>query len=91
MVTVEDIDADLQSEVESECGKFGNVLKVVIYQEKQSEADNAEVIVKIFVEFEVNTEADQAISSLDGRYFGGNKVIAQLYDPILYKTNDFSS
>lgn len=31
--------------------RFGNVERVIIYQEKQSEEDDAEVIVKIFVEF----------------------------------------
>ena len=34
-----------------ECSKFGEVEKVVIYTEKQGEEDNAEEIVKIFVEF----------------------------------------
>ena len=31
--------------------RFGNVERVIIYQEKQSEDEDAEVIVKIFVEF----------------------------------------
>lgn len=31
--------------------RYGNVERVVIYQEKQSEEEDAEVIVKIFVEF----------------------------------------
>lgn len=31
--------------------RFGNVERVIIYQEKQSEEEDAEVIVKIFVEF----------------------------------------
>ena len=31
--------------------RFGAVEKVIIYQEKQSEDEDAEVIVKIFVEF----------------------------------------
>lgn len=51
MVGVEDIDDALESEVTEECGKFGNVRKVIIYQEKQSEDDDAIIIVKIFVEF----------------------------------------
>ncbi len=34
-----------------ECSKYGKVDKVVIYTEKQGEEDNAEQIVKIFVEF----------------------------------------
>lgn len=51
MVGPEDIDNDLESEVTEECGKYGNVRKVIIYQEKQSEEEDAEIIVKIFVEF----------------------------------------
>lgn len=34
-----------------ECSKYGEVEKVVIYTERQGEEDNAEQIVKIFVEF----------------------------------------
>lgn len=52
MVTVDDIDDDLESEVTDECGKFGTVSRVIIYQEKQSDEEDAEVIVKIFVEFQ---------------------------------------
>lgn len=91
MVTAEDVDDDLQSEVESECAKFGRVVKVVIYQERQSEDEDADIVVKIFVEFSASTEATSAVKALDARYFGGNRVSAQLYDPVLYKTNDFSS
>ena len=59
MVGPEDLDDDLESEVTDECGKFGHVNRVIIYQERQSEDDDAEIVVKIFVEF----------SSQEGRYF----------------------
>ena len=51
MVGVEDLDDELEGEVTEECGKFGTVNRVVIYQERQGEEEDAEVIVKIFVEF----------------------------------------
>ena len=51
MVAPEDIDDQLESEVTDECGKYGIVKKVIIYQERQSEDDEADIIVKIFVEF----------------------------------------
>ena len=51
MVGVEDLDEELETEVTDECSKFGAVSRVVIYQEKQGEEEDAEVIVKIFVEF----------------------------------------
>jgi poly(U)-binding-splicing factor PUF60 len=37
--------------VTDECGKYGLVNRVIIYQERQSEEEDAEIIVKIFVEF----------------------------------------
>jgi len=51
MVGIDDLDDDLESEVTDECGKYGTVDKVIIYQEKQSEEEDAEIIVKLFVEF----------------------------------------
>ena len=51
MVGPEDLDDDLETEVTEECGKFGLVNRVIIYQERQGEEDDAEIIVKIFVEF----------------------------------------
>ena len=53
MVGPEDLDEELEQEVTEECGKFGQVNRVIIYQEKQGEEEDAEVIVKIFVEFSV--------------------------------------
>lgn len=35
--------------------RYGNVERVIIYQEKQSEDEDAEIIVKIFVEFTSGT------------------------------------
>ena len=61
MVDVEDIDEDLKDEVTEECSKFGVVSKVIIYKEKQADADDDDedsapesrdnTIVKIFVAF----------------------------------------
>ncbi|XP_031367318.1 poly(U)-binding-splicing factor half pint isoform X5 [Apis dorsata] len=52
MVAPEDVDESLQEEIQDECSKFGVVERVIIYNERQSEDDeDAEVIVKIFVEF----------------------------------------
>eukprot|EP00061_Rhincodon_typus_P011248 g36129.t1 len=67
MVGPEDIDDDLEGEVTEECGKFGAVNRVIIYQEKQGEEEDAEVIVKIFVEFSLASEMHKAIQALNGR------------------------
>lgn len=51
MVGIEEVDDTLEQEISEECSKYGKVVKVVIYQERQSEEEDSEVIVKIFVEF----------------------------------------
>ena len=54
MVGPEDIDEDLENEVTDECSKYGNVERVIIYQEKQGEEEYAPIIVKLFVEFQTS-------------------------------------
>ncbi|GFT81738.1 poly(U)-binding-splicing factor half pint [Nephila pilipes] len=90
MVGVEDLDDDLESEVTDECGRYGAVNRVIIYQERQSEDEDAEIIVKIFVEFSSSPEACKARDALNGRFFGGRIVKAELYDQTLYEANDLS-
>ncbi|KAF8792284.1 Poly(U)-binding-splicing factor half pint like protein [Argiope bruennichi] len=90
MVGVEDLDDDLESEVTDECGRYGAVKRVIIYQERQSEDVDAEIIVKIFVEFSASAEACKARDALNGRFFGGRIVKAELYDQTLYEANDLS-
>ena len=51
MVSADELDEELETEVTEECGKSGRVERVIIYQERQSEDEDADVIVKIFVEF----------------------------------------
>ena len=63
---------------------------MIIYQERQSEEEDAEIQVKIFVEFSKHEEVKQAKASLDGRFFGGRTVSAIVYDQELYDQQDFS-
>lgn len=91
MVEPDDVDETLQEEIQDECSKYGTVERVIIYNEKQSEDDDdAEVIVKIFVEFSQMSEAESARDALNGRYFGGRLVKGELYDQALFDHNDFS-
>ncbi|KAK9730507.1 RNA recognition motif [Popillia japonica] len=90
MVEPEDVDETLQEEIQEECSKFGVVERVIIYNEKQSEEDDTDVIVKIFVEFSMTKEAEMAKDALNGRYFGGRMVKAALYDQTLFDHSDFS-
>ncbi|XP_027025012.1 poly(U)-binding-splicing factor PUF60a isoform X2 [Tachysurus fulvidraco] len=91
MVGPEDIDDDLEGEVTEECGKFGAVNRVIIYQEKQGEEEDAEVIVKIFVEFSAASEMNKAIQALNNRWFGGRKVAAEVYDQERFDNSDLSA
>ncbi|XP_043824447.1 poly(U)-binding-splicing factor PUF60-like [Dromiciops gliroides] len=91
MVDPKDIDDDLDEEVTEECGKFGAVNRVIIYQEKQGEEDDAEIIVKIFVEFSAASETHKAIQALNGRWFAGRKVVAEAYDQERFDNSDLSA
>nr|XP_039262550.1 poly(U)-binding-splicing factor PUF60-like [Styela clava] len=90
MVTADEMDDDLEGEVTEECGKFGRVNRVIIYQEKQGEEVDAEIIVKIFVEFAKSDDCEKAVNALNGRWFGGNKITAVVYDQKKYDGNDLT-
>ena len=85
----DEVDEELHEEIQQECGKYGKVENVVIYQvaskhileilksdqgtksvfqEKQDDSEDAEVHVKIFVEFHESIEAKKAKNGLDGRW-----------------------
>ncbi|XP_059389507.1 poly(U)-binding-splicing factor PUF60-B isoform X2 [Carassius carassius] len=91
MVGPEDIDDDLEGEVMEECGKYGAVNRVIIYQERQGDEDGAEIIVKIFVEFSDADEMNKAIQALNNRWFAGRKVVAELYDQERFNNSDLSA
>lgn len=91
MVGPDDIDDDLEGEVTEECGKFGQVKRVIIYQERQGEEDDADVIVKIFVEFCEVVEMNRAIQALNHRWFGGRKVVAEVYAQERFDSSDLSA
>lgn len=90
MVDAEDLDEELEEEVTGECSRFGTVKRVIIYQEKQGVEEDAETIVKIFVMFSNPSEAEAAISSLNGRWFGGKMIKAQIYDQAKFEANELS-
>jgi len=90
MVGHEEVDESLQEEIEEECGKFGEVDNVIIYQERQSEEEDSEILVKIFVEFAASNGAKAAKESLNGRFFGGRHVRADIYDQVMFEEQDFS-
>ncbi|NWX10222.1 PUF60 factor, partial [Caloenas nicobarica] len=84
-------DDDLEGEVMEKCSKFGAVNKVIIYQEKQGEEEDAKIIVKIFVEFSMASETHKAIQALKGHWFVGRKVVAEVYDQERFDNSDLSA
>ena len=67
-----------------------NLLNLTFYQEKQDESDDAEVLVKIFVEFKESISAKKAKNGLDGRFFAGKTISAIIYDQVLFDQQDYS-
>lgn len=77
MVGAGDVDDELEGEVKDECNaKYGDVLKVVIFELKMAAPDEA---VRIFVEFKRIESAIKAVVDLNGRFFGGRQVKAGFY------------
>ena len=64
--------------------------RVLIYQEKQGEEEDAEVLVKIFVEFQSPRSVDLAVVALNGRFFAGRVVKAEPYDQAAFFEKDYS-
>ncbi|UMM10996.1 hypothetical protein L5515_000502 [Caenorhabditis briggsae] len=84
MVTPSDIDEYLEEEIREECGKYGNVIDVVIANFAASGT------IKIFVKYADSMQVDRAKAALDGRFFGGNTVKAEAYDQILFDHADYT-
>lgn len=73
MVGPGEVDEELQPEVVEECNKYGEVIKVVIYEFPQGVQPDEESV-RIFVEFQRVESAIKAIVDLNGRFFGGRTV-----------------
>lgn len=91
MLSADDLDEEVESEVTQECSQYGNVLRVVIYQEVDRLAPGCEPIVKVFVQFTDADGAETAKKELSGRFFAGRKINAQSYDETAFEMKDYSA
>lgn len=82
MVTAEEVDEDLKEEVTEQCVGFGEVKNAVIAIEDQT--------VKVFVVFAALDGAKACIKTMNGRWFGGKQITAELYDSALFEDEDYS-
>ncbi|XP_066930853.1 17S U2 SnRNP complex component HTATSF1-like [Clytia hemisphaerica] len=65
---------DLKTDLRTECGKFGDVKKVIIFDR------NPEGIASIL--FHEPEMADECIQTLNGRFYGGRTISAATYDGV---------
>nr|KAJ3421785.1 Poly(U)-binding-splicing factor puf60 [Polyrhizophydium stewartii] len=75
MVTVGDVDEFLQSEIASECEKYGAVARVVLWRDPAT-PPKPEDLMLVFVEFGSIDAAIKARLALEGRFFGGRRIQA---------------
>ena len=72
------VDEELNDEVSEECTKYGEVVKVIIFEIPEGVPD--EESVRIFIEFARNESTIKAYVDLNGRYFAGRVVKGSFFD-----------
>jgi len=82
MVTKEDIDEEFESEVRSECAKYGEVKQVKLHFPEEGD------FVRVYVQFGTGGEAAKALQVFNGRFFSGNLITAQHYDNDRFEAGD---
>ncbi|KAJ1888809.1 hypothetical protein LPJ71_008373 [Coemansia sp. S17] len=75
---VDDLEyADILEDVQDECGKFGNIVSVVIPRPAPDGSDEkVPGLGKIFIEYADVAAAAVAVKELAGRQFSGHTVVA---------------
>ena len=82
------MDDELEDEVANECEeKYGHVVRVTIF-EVTDPSIAPEEAVRIFVEFEDVSSSMKAHASLNGRFFGGRKLVAEFFSLERFNEND---
>ncbi|CAG8442546.1 10646_t:CDS:2 [Acaulospora colombiana] len=90
-VAPSEVDDSLEEEFQEECGNFGKVNKVVVHIDLEEVFEGERGLVKIFVHFEEGSAAEKAKEKLDGRWFGGRRISASLFDLKKFQTGDYSN
>ncbi|KAJ2803231.1 hypothetical protein H4R20_002975 [Coemansia guatemalensis] len=84
-----EVDDDLAEDMAGEGMKCGRIVKVVVHiaseEELGSGHDRQGGEVCIFVQYAEPESATKALELFDGRWFGGRRVSARLYDPDHYR------
>lgn len=104
MILPDEIDDELEDEIKEECIKYGKILSVLIKLVTESEINQDQnldqniqtsqnfekEVVRIFVEYETEDEANIAKDALNGRYFAGRIIKVEIYDGMKFKYGDYT-
>ncbi|KAJ3208999.1 hypothetical protein HDU82_001587 [Entophlyctis luteolus] len=88
MVGPGEVDEDLEEETASECSKFGRVVNVKIFEAKVGPNIQQDEAVRIFVKFEEVDAAREALSKMDGRFFGRRAIRATFFDELQFNSGN---
>jgi splicing factor 45 len=87
MIAPREVDEDLEDEVAEECEKFGQVVRVMIF-EVTDVGFAAQEAVRIFVEFTGTEASGKCAADMNGRFFGGRTVTASYYSEATFGSNE---
>ncbi|KAL8123819.1 splicing factor U2af large subunit B-like isoform X2 [Apium graveolens] len=79
---------DILADMKTECGKFGDLVNVVIPRPNPNGEASAGVG-KVFLEYVDTESASKARTGLHGRKFGGNQVVAVFYEEDKFHQGDY--
>lgn len=89
MVGPGDVDDDLPGELYEECSKYGEVVRVLIFEVKDGSTPETEAV-RIFVKFAKQAVAMKAYLELNDRFFGGRTVWVCFYPEARFEANDLA-
>ena len=84
-----EVDDELEAEIAGECGKYGKVTRVLIFEITEEGYSPSEAV-RIFVQFDRPESSTKALVDLDGRFFGGRVVRASFYEEARFDRNELA-
>jgi hypothetical protein len=87
-----DVDEDLKPDLLSECGAYGTVADVVVWEapEEQLAQLQAPDHVRVFVDFAERDAAEKAKEALHGRFFGGRQLEVLFFSGDAFKAKRYA-
>ncbi|CAN4094470.1 unnamed protein product [Withania somnifera] len=79
---------DIVEDMRMECGKFGNLVNLVIPRPRP-DGEATPGVGKVFLEYSDVESSSRAQQGLNGRKFGGNQVVAVFYAENKFSEGDY--